>query len=223
MVEKLPGALIITGKPGLYRVLCYYTLLLIGLGIIQVLNKRKMVLCIICSMVCLLVLIFPLPKQSEMVFLDVGQGDAIYLCDDAGTTYFIDGGSTDVDKIGEYRIEPFLKAKGVHKIDYWFVTHVDTDHVSGLIELIESGYKIEHLIVAKAAPKDENLAYLLEIAREKDIEILSMKKGESLITKGIKIHCLYPKSKVGTDRNDASLVLEIDFKTKDKENTFRGS
>ena len=31
---------------------------------------------------------------------------------------------------------------GVKKIDYWFVSHADTDHISGLLEVIESGYAI---------------------------------------------------------------------------------
>ena len=83
-------------------------------------------------MLFLLFLLFPQKKSFEIDFLDVGQGDGIYLCTGGGTSMFIDGGSTDVKQVGKYRILPFLKAKGVSEISYWFVSHTDTDHVSGL-------------------------------------------------------------------------------------------
>jgi beta-lactamase superfamily II metal-dependent hydrolase len=59
-----------------------------------------------------------------------------------GTNFFFDGGSTDVSKVGTYRMLPFLKAKGVKKIDYWIVSHTDADHISGLKEQrMDSGRK----------------------------------------------------------------------------------
>ena len=45
--------------------------------------------------------------------LDVGQGDGIYLHTDSGYDIFIDGGSTNVQSVGKYRILPYLKSNGV--------------------------------------------------------------------------------------------------------------
>lgn len=59
----------------------------------------------------LLFLLFPQKKSFEIDFLDVGQGDGIYLCTGGGTSMFIDGGSTDVKQVGKYRILPFFKGK----------------------------------------------------------------------------------------------------------------
>lgn len=56
---------------------------------------------------------------------------------------------------GKYRILPFLKAKGVSEISYWFVSHTDTDHVSGLKEVLVSGYRVEYLVFAKAVEKKQ--------------------------------------------------------------------
>jgi competence protein ComEC len=64
---------------------------------------------------------------------------------------FIDGGSSNVGSVGTYRILPYLKSKGITHITYWFVSHADSDHISGLEEVIESGYRIDYLVVAKAA------------------------------------------------------------------------
>ena len=83
-----------------------------------------------------LILIIEIRKEElEVTFLDVGQGDGIFLQTDAGLTCMIDGGSTDIKQVGKYRIEPFLKSKGVRKLDYVFVTHGDQDHLNGIVEL----------------------------------------------------------------------------------------
>lgn len=62
-----------------------------------------------------LVLVWPQKKSFEIDFLDVGQGDGIYLCTGNGVAMFVDGGSTDIKNVGQYRILPFLKAKGGSK------------------------------------------------------------------------------------------------------------
>ena len=52
-------------------------------------------------------------------------------------TFLIDGGSSDVNQVGKYRVEPFLKSQGVEFLDYIFVTHGDIDHYSGIEELLQ--------------------------------------------------------------------------------------
>lgn len=174
---KIPGAQRITGKPAHMRIFWYY----LGLGVFLLaiyacarrnekhkdcretadlcVSRRKKRLqgivfsCFIAFL--LLFLLFPQKKSFEIDFLDVGQGDGIYLCTGGGTSMFIDGGSTDVKQVGKYRILPFLKAKGVSEISYWFVSHTDTDHVSGLKEVLVSGYCVEYLVFAKAVEKKQ--------------------------------------------------------------------
>ena len=72
-----------------------------------------------------------------MTILDVGQGDGIFIQGPAGGTYLIDGGSSDIKKVGQYRIEPFLKSRGVGKLDYVLISHGDSDHMNGVADLIE--------------------------------------------------------------------------------------
>ena len=66
-----------------------------------------------------------------MTFLDVGQGDAIFISLPNGGNVFIDGGSTSSRNIYEKVIEPFLKYKGVRRLDFLFLTHSDADHENG--------------------------------------------------------------------------------------------
>lgn len=67
----------------------------------------------------------------EVTFLDVGQGDAILISLPNGGNVFIDGGSTSSKNIYEKVIEPFLKYKGVRRLDFLFLTHSDADHENG--------------------------------------------------------------------------------------------
>ena len=161
--------------------------------------------------VMLFVLLFPEKKEFEMDVLDVGQGDGIYLCTGDGVSFFIDGGSTDVKNVGQYRILPFLKAKGVRKISYWFVSHTDTDHISGLKEALSSGYRIEHLVIAKAVAKEEKTLELVQLAEKAGTKVLCMEAGEALCTKTAKLQCLYPAADArAEDVNDLCLVLRFE-------------
>ena len=83
----------------------------------------------------------------KLTVLDVGQGDGIYLHTDSGYDIFIDGGSTNEQSVGKYRILPYLKSNGVNEIDYWFVSHTDLDHISGLLEIFDEGYRIRNLVL----------------------------------------------------------------------------
>lgn len=180
---------------------------------------------------CLLLILQKTP-DFELNFLDVGQGDGIYLSTGDGTSIFIDGGSTDVSKVGTYRILPFLKYNGIRQIDYWFVSHCDADHISGLREVMEEDYPIEHLVVAEYMPEDEAWAELEALAKQEGIKILRMNQGDSIKSRGknsaanrrVKsgdkdsninwsIKCLAPGAGTATDdRNENSLALLFESK-----------
>jgi competence protein ComEC len=73
--------------------------------------------------------------------IDVGQGDAILLKFPSGKTALIDAGETTASfDTGEKIIEPLLNYFGITKIDYAFISHLDSDHYSGFIHLIKKGY-----------------------------------------------------------------------------------
>lgn len=219
-VTDLSGSIVITGKPTWLQITIYYVFLLVGVFLLRFLGKkRKLGICVI-GLICFLLLVFPKEKSFEITFLDVGQGDGIYISEENGNTYFIDGGSTDVSGLGEYRILPFLKAKGVTEIDYWFVSHADMDHVSGLLEVLEKGYPIGCIVMAEACPRDENFELVLSAAQENGSQILFMKKGDQIVSKDVVFTCLYPEGEALENRNDASLVLSLERKEERNERGF---
>ncbi|MDQ3782440.1 MAG: ComEC/Rec2 family competence protein, partial [Actinomycetota bacterium] len=71
------------------------------------------------------------PTEPVVVFLDVGQGDAILLRDPQGTVALVDGGPDPVV------LTAALRRHGVGAIDLVIVTHGDADHAGGLEDVLD--------------------------------------------------------------------------------------
>ncbi|HHU07307.1 MAG TPA: DUF4131 domain-containing protein [Clostridiaceae bacterium] len=72
-------------------------------------------------------------ERNEVWFLDVGQGDCCLL-QISDKIVLIDGGERDQ---GYYTVMPFLRYRGIDKIDIAIVTHGHSDHCGGIIDLLE--------------------------------------------------------------------------------------
>ncbi len=86
--------------------------------------------------IAIIVLLIRGRSGLEVTFLDVGQGDAIFISLPNGGNVFIDGGSTSSRNIYDKVIESFLKYKGVRNLDFLFLTHSDADHENGWIQAL---------------------------------------------------------------------------------------
>ena len=106
-------------------------------GAEQLLMRLEQKRVVLLLMVFLPFVLLPIPcGRLEAAFLDVGQGDGIVLRGHGGSVFLVDGGSTSVQKVGEKRIIPYLKAKGIRIIDCAFVSHTDSDHMNGVKEIL---------------------------------------------------------------------------------------
>lgn len=224
-VVKLPGSSVITGHPSFGRTAAFYIVLLIFLLWFSKLLRKKSenmikwnLIRAACTGLLIFVLVYTPTGPAQMDILDVGQGDGICYRFSSGDAIFIDGGSTDRKNIGENVILPFLKYNGIDHISYWFVSHADQDHISGITEVIESGYEIDNIVVAKAAVSDEPLDELVSTASDAGINVCFMAAGDVVMMSGDdeksakrRIECLYPGADdTSSDRNDMSLVLKIE-------------
>lgn len=214
--KALPNPLWVTGQPAAWKMLVYYMLLLCL--IVWCKNRRKreegqsfslrsLAAGIAVMGGLLLFLFLPAKGGFELDVLDVGQGDGIFLRTESGYCLFFDGGSTDVSKVGTYRIEPFLKCRGIRKIDYWIVTHTDYDHISGLKELLENDYPVGRLLFSGEIPRDEAYEELVRLAADKGTEICFMEQGQTLHLGTAKLRALSPGKETAEEKNALSLVL----------------
>ncbi|MEM9292329.1 MAG: DNA internalization-related competence protein ComEC/Rec2 [Acidobacteriota bacterium] len=75
-------------------------------------------------------------RPLELIFLDVGQGDAILLRD-GDRTMLIDGGGSFSADFGGRVLLPALAARGLRRLDTLVLTHPDRDHCGGLIDIAD--------------------------------------------------------------------------------------
>ncbi len=236
LCDKLPGADFITGKPEGVQLFFYYLILSGGLvwlfktgkknaaesekkneGIVNKEHSesdaagKNMIVFAGTLAAAFLILLWNPIEELEVTVLSVGQGDGIFLQTGTGHHLFIDGGSTDVKKVGTYRILPFFKAKGVKRIDYWLVSHTDTDHISGLLELLESGYPVGTLVFARDMIKDEMYEKIEGLAKENNTEIMFLKQGDAMYFGEGTLTCLFPEEDYNvSDKNGMSFVISYE-------------
>jgi competence protein ComEC len=146
----------------------------------------------------------------QITFLDVGQGDGICMELPDGRVYLMDGGSSDVSKVGNYRLVPFLKAKGIRKIDAVFLSHGDADHINGIAELLEEKQMSIDCICLPAGAEQEEFAEITDLARARNISVRTIQAGDFWENNGAKFWCLNPTD-VTESGNAASMVLYMEY------------
>lgn len=223
---QLPGAQYICGKPKTVQVVLYYIILALFAG--RLMKKKVDERCaseeneksgkhmfMSWRIAVLFFVLFIRGKQGfEIDMLDVGQGDGIYLRTGDGVSCFLDGGSTDVKQAGTRRLLPFLKYHGIRRVSYWFVSHGDNDHISGLLEVLESGYPVDYLLVSSYMPKDEAYEKLKKAAGQNHTAIVPLEAGDVIRTGDASFQCLFPTERYaerrGGERNACSLVIRYE-------------
>lgn len=233
--QKLPGHMLIIGRPCWWQLLLYYLILS---GILawllysfhkidemeyqkvplqpEILRKKTKHLGKLLPAMCIL-LILPIPSAAfEITLLDVGQGDGIYIHTPKQQNILIDGGSTSEKQVGKYRILPFLKSRGIRQIDYMIATHADEDHINGLEELINmsgDGYHIRQLLLPDVADKDQSGYVLLrKAAEQKHIPVRYLSTGSYFQSGGVSFVCLNPAAGNAFDSANAeSITLSMQY------------
>lgn len=230
--EKLPCGTWIAGRPALWQVVLYLSVLagivlagkklpgkklpgkrlpekrlpekrLLGKGLPGLLLGAMFML-----------LAFRAGGGFQVTFLDVGQGDCICIRTASGQNYLVDGGSGSEKDVGQYRILPFLKQQGIGYLDALFITHPDDDHCNGLEGLLAGGYgeRIGRLILPGIAVESRKEAYLRleQTAAQWGIPVAYLSAGIRWQDGETQFWCLHPpKGYAGTESNAYSQVLYV--------------
>ncbi|MBO5197860.1 MAG: DNA internalization-related competence protein ComEC/Rec2 [Lachnospiraceae bacterium] len=211
LVQTLPGAVLITGRPEFWKIIVYYLALTGFAGCAPLLKKKSL------FWFLLLPVLFLPGKSSPLAleFLDVGQGDGIVIRTN-GQAIVVDCGSSSVDEVGTYRLLPMLKAEGIREIAFAAATHADTDHCSGLIELLEQsgapdGVRVKALAVSACSRENQGYRALTETAERNGIPIIYLEKGDRMEAGTLQLKCLHPAADYDGEDNAASLVFLLTF------------
>ncbi|MBC1985713.1 MBL fold metallo-hydrolase [Listeria sp. FSL L7-0478] len=145
-------------------------------------------------------------------FIDVGQGDAIYIKAPSGEDILIDAGNKGKGKI----VVNYLKKLKVKDIDIMIASHSDADNIGGLPEVMNS-IKVKSLYAPNSTNTTAAYKDFVNTAKKKKLAIKTAKAGVKLPVKGVNAQFVGPVKTYGkTDRNNWSAVLHVAY----KKNTF---
>jgi len=111
--------------------------------------------------------------ELTVSFLDIGQGDSIYVESPTGTQVLIDGGvdSTVVRRLGE--VMPWWD----RSIDLVIGTHPDADHIGGLIDVF-SRYKVGTIMQSSVLGNTETWNAFEKTAKEETPNMVTAERGQ---------------------------------------------
>lgn len=150
------------------------------------------------------------PPVLEVSFLDIGQGDAIYIRTPSGHDMLIDGGPTDT--VLE-KLSGVMSYFDTH-LDMVVATHPDADHITGLIPVLKH-YDVDHIISSPVMGHTGVFDELQKSIKDEGATVHVGAKGDVIdFGDGVHVKILYPyKSFFGNekDTNDASVSLVLTY------------
>ncbi|MEB2301356.1 MBL fold metallo-hydrolase [Lysinibacillus xylanilyticus] len=144
--------------------------------------------------------------EMRVHFIDVGQGDSIFIESPNGKTMLIDGG---VKGAGQ-KVVSYLKELGVSKLDIVVATHPDADHIGGLIPVLNS-IEIGQFYDSGKVHTSQTFEEMLTLIDTKNIPYNVPKTGDRIaFDDDINVKVLNANENA-TDNNDASIVLKLAY------------
>ena len=142
-------------------------------------------------------------------YLDVGQGDSIFIELPNNETMLIDA----AESYQSENIINYLKNLNYQKIDYVIGTHPHTDHIGGLKDIINT-FEIGKIYMPKVVSTTKTYESLLMTIKDKNLKINTAKAGTSIIDiDTLKINILAPNNSTYTELNNYSVVTKITYGT----------
>lgn len=213
-IAKLTSLPLVFGQPsGLALVV-----LLLLLGILYDIRKQKGLRILLSGLILFLFCWTKHPLENEITVVDIGQGDSIFLRDWRGRTVLIDvGGRVDFKNGNKWQersssvnaektLIPYLKSRGVGKLDALVLTHTDQDHMGDMVEVTR------HIPAKRVYVSSGSLtqAKFREQLKQLHSPIKVVQRGERLPIFDSYLEVLAPDG-IGDGKNDDSIVLYGQF------------
>ncbi len=191
-------------------------------------NKKmtvKMTASIALSSTVLLVYAYQHPhwgNEAIVSFLDVGQGDSALVRTPKGKRILIDGGGSvlfrradeewrsrrDPYEVGEKTVVPLLKKRGVQQLDVIIISHLDSDHIGGLLAVLEH-IPVKEIWWNQSVKHSRDTIELFKLALEKKVRLYGISGITNLeLEEEASFRFLWPPIEGSGEKNDLISYVE---------------
>jgi len=160
-----------------------------------------------------------LNPYGEVTMIDVGQGDSIlihlphgkgnYLIDTGGTLSFAEEKwrhRTKPFEVGRDVVVPYLKGKGITRIDKLILTHGDMDHIGGALSILTELEVKQILMPSVTEPSETELA-IIRVAKKYGIPVIKVSTGDQWKKNENEFLILSPEKNFTGERNSGSIAF----------------
>ena len=157
---------------------------------------------------------------SDVIFVDVGQGDCAHIKAGSGVDLMFDSGGSEKKDVGMDTLMPYFLGNGVSEIDMAVISHLHTDHYGGLLTL-KNAVKIKRLALSAVyEPMKEKIYEETGVPPE---NMLFLKAGDIVDAGGgVTLRVLAPAAGSRSeyeriladneDENKLSLIVKAEYK-----------
>ena len=142
----------------------------------------------------------------KVSFLDIGQGDAMFIEAPNGNQVLIDGGSNKAVLKELGKVMPFYD----RTIDAVIATHPDKDHIGGLVEVLKN-YRADFVMEPGVSSDTGVYQELEKTIADKNLPRILARRGMLLnLGEGARLNILFPnRNTEGWETNTASIVAKL--------------
>lgn len=144
-------------------------------------------------------------KDLIVEFIDVGQGDCIFISSN-NHHMLIDGGNNADGK----KITKYLEEKGVKELDYVVSTHPHEDHIGGLDNILKA-IPTKKVIMPDLVTTTKTFEEVIAVIEEQEISLVIPEIGTKYYLGDSIIEVIYLDDNE-EDFNESSIVLKLTYK-----------
>lgn len=207
-ISKIPFLTLTVVTPSLIEIISYYSIIFIETYNFYIKNKPiyllkryekifikkieyRKIIYILCVVIifCNFYIIFNniVNNNLDIFFIDVGQGDCCLITTPNNKKIIIDSGDNKKDILVKYLLDKRIKT-----IDYIIISHFDSDHCNGFIDVLNR-LSVKNVIIGKQYENTSEYEYIINIIKNKKIKLHIAETGQKIqIEKYIIIDIIWP-------------------------------
>lgn len=214
--SKLPHSIEYFATPKIFAIIVFYMAIIFLIVSIKynfskkTFNYAALGLAILCFSLCIKI---PLSQELKIVFFDVGESDSILVSTPNNKNILVDAGNPGFRGFSSASsiIVPYLRDKGIKKLDALVLTHPDRDHIGGTIDILKS-IKVAQIYNNGEASRSKTYRKIQKyIAKNRINNKVLNNNTEITLDEGIKILAIKGENTNKASHNENSIILYIKY------------